>query len=105
MLGVSVQKDPINGTNCFLEDMSFESEVSQMMHVKNASCGKCNIASQKGNLWQAVKYAINYAIWKIKLHAFLCVFTVTIHGEPMRKKSSHDPDNPDHVCLNQVPET
>lgn len=85
--------------------MSFESEVSQMMHVKNAACGKCNIASQKGNLWQAVKYAINYAIWKIKLHAFLCVFTVTIHGEPMRKKSSHDPDNPDHVCLNQVPET
>lgn len=43
--------------------MSFESEVSQNMNVRNAACGKCNIPSQKGNLWQAEKYAINYAIW------------------------------------------
>lgn len=65
MLEVSAQKEPI---------------------MRNAACGKCNIASPKGNQRQAEKYAIDYAIWKIKLHVFLCIFTVTIHGEPMRKK-------------------
>lgn len=50
MLEVSVQKEPINRTNCFHEDLPFESKVSQKMQVRNAACGKYNIASQKGNL-------------------------------------------------------
>lgn len=49
MLEVSA-KERINGTNCFHEDTSFESKVPQKMHVRNAACGKCNTASQKGNL-------------------------------------------------------
>lgn len=79
-----------------------------MMHMRNAACGKHNFASQKGNLWQAEKYAINYESWKIKLHVFLCVFTVTIHGECMRKKVTMiETTWTTYVCtlLKQVPET
>ena len=60
MLEVNLQKEPINGTNCFHEEVSFESKVSPMMQVTNVACDKCFIASQKGNLWKVTKYAIGY---------------------------------------------
>lgn len=48
------------------------------MHLQTVTCDK-----QKK---KKVCYWLHKLFWKKKMHAFLCIFTVTIHGKAMRIK-------------------